>query len=546
MRWLEGWLHQHIFKVGWLLTKSLHTTTILYYTFFLPGVFLHELLVWLVAGILDVRAEGAIRMPERQEIAELKLNFIKIDHKKAGAFRVAVIYLAPLVGGIVAIWFITNNILNLSGFVALVGSGDLDSVGGAVSQLLATPDFWLWVYVVFAISATMTPEPQLLRGWRLVVPPLVVILILLYAIGVGNRLVLTALESLAQGASFLIGTFAAVIGINVLMTGILGAIESVIERITGDSATFQNGKLVAMRRDEIARMRAEQAEKARRAAEAASKQTPAQRRAAAGPPSIYKLPLPIPGTPDKEGAEPITVTKESPPTFPGFDTERKSLVSPAAGLPAPAASPNIAAGSKSTASEAKPGASTPADRPPLTSPTSQPQPKPSIPAPSTSVPADAKPAAISTQTAAAATTPPKPASSPSPASTSAADVKPATSTETAAGATARPETTRSTQTLSPQRPPQSPVQRPSPLSTSSSRPPADDDALEDEEDEFDDEPEDVVERPLQVRVMSARRDDDLEDEEELDEDEEPVFDEFDDDDEEFDDEEELDEEENSL
>jgi hypothetical protein len=70
--------------------------------------------------------------------------------------------------------------------------------------------------------------------------------------------------------------------------------------------------------------------------------------------------------------------------------------------------------------------------------------------------------------------------------------------------------------------------------------------LEDEEDEFDDEPEDVVERPLQVRVMGARRDDDLEDDEELDEDEEPVFDEFDDDDEEFDDEEELDEEENSL
>ena len=78
MRRLERWLHQHMFKVGWLLTKNLQTTTILYYTFFLPGVVLHEFIYWLVAGILNVRAERAIAWPEAQAIAELKLNFIKL------------------------------------------------------------------------------------------------------------------------------------------------------------------------------------------------------------------------------------------------------------------------------------------------------------------------------------------------------------------------------------------------------------------------------------------------------------------------------------
>ncbi len=78
MRRLERWLHQHIFKVGWLLTKNLQTTTILYYTFFLPGVVLHEFIYWLFAGFINVRAERAIAWPEAQAIAELRLNFIRL------------------------------------------------------------------------------------------------------------------------------------------------------------------------------------------------------------------------------------------------------------------------------------------------------------------------------------------------------------------------------------------------------------------------------------------------------------------------------------
>ncbi len=320
MRSLEGWLHQHMFKVGWLLTKNLHTTTILYYTFFLPGVVLHEVLVWLVAGMLNVRAEGAIKMPEKQEIAALKLNFVKLD-KKVSQFKLAVISIAPLIGGIVFIWFVTNNIFDIGGFLEIASSGELEDIGAAFSRLTATPDFWLWMYLVFAVSATMIPDAGNLRGWRLVIPPIVVVIILLYAIGVGDRVLLVTLQSLSQGAYFLMGTFGVVIVVHLVMTGILGAIESIIERITGDSATFEKGKLVAMRRDEILKMRAEQAAKAQKSLatrdQSADKKT--ARAAASGPPSIYRLPLPIPGTPDKEGLHTpeVVVSKETQGTLPG-------------------------------------------------------------------------------------------------------------------------------------------------------------------------------------------------------------------------------------
>jgi len=300
MRSLERWLHQHIFKVGWLLTKNLQTTTILYYTFFLPGVFLHEVIVWLMAGILNIRASGDFKFPEKQEIAELKLNFVKYDAKKIGIFRLFIINLMPLVGGIAFIWFAINNPLNMSGFFALLAGEPNSTLGDAVQLLIASPDFLLWMYLVFAVSATMTPDPSNLRGWRLLLPPIVIAIIAFYALGIGDRVLGNALSSISQGASVLTGIFLSIIGINLSITAVLGGTESIIERVTGNSATFEKGKLVAVRREEIIKMRAEQAEKARKAAQ--RQQSDAVRAAAAGPPSIYRLQLPIPVAPDKDSA----------------------------------------------------------------------------------------------------------------------------------------------------------------------------------------------------------------------------------------------------
>ena len=102
-------MHQHIFKVGWLLTQNYETTTILYYTFFLPGIILHEVIYWLVAGLLDVRAERSIKWPEKQEIGELRLNFVQLA-RRTGRIQRAIISSAPLIIGLVIVWLMATNI----------------------------------------------------------------------------------------------------------------------------------------------------------------------------------------------------------------------------------------------------------------------------------------------------------------------------------------------------------------------------------------------------------------------------------------------------
>ncbi|GAB4510616.1 MAG: hypothetical protein OHK0046_07770 [Anaerolineae bacterium] len=299
LRAIEQWLQQHIFKVGWLLTKNFQTTTILYYTFFLPGILLYEVVYWLAAGLLDVRAERAFSWPEKQEIGQLKLNFVKLS-KKASPAKVTLINTAPLLVGLVIIWFIATSIMNIPAVLETLTSGTRNSLGIALNQLFGAADFTLWAYLLFTISNTMIPDTTFLRNWRWLALAAVVFFIPLFLLGVGNDILGEALNGPISGAMNALSLiFGLMIFIDVLVLALLGGIESMVERITGDSATFQNGKMVVMTRKEAMELRRQEREKAR-----TSRSQPASRPAlVAGPPSIYAIALPIPGPP---GKEPIT------------------------------------------------------------------------------------------------------------------------------------------------------------------------------------------------------------------------------------------------
>jgi hypothetical protein len=296
---METWLHQHIFKVGWLVTKNFQTTTILYYTFFLPGVVLYELVIWMMAGVLDVRAEGAVAFPEKQEIAELNLNFIKL-HKRAAGWKTRIINNAPPFVGLAVIYIIALNVYNIGEMIAAMQPGTLEAFGEGIGRLLTTADFVIWTYVVFTISNVTIPNHLVIRGWRSALTVSTLVIGGLLVIGLADEVYSTIMPPIVNGLNALSTIFLLLIGINAAVTVILSAIENTIERITGDSATFKNGKLIAMKRAEILAQREAERQKALKAQQQ-KKQRPAL---PAGPPTIYRMPLPIPGSPNE-----ISVTK---------------------------------------------------------------------------------------------------------------------------------------------------------------------------------------------------------------------------------------------
>jgi len=292
-RQIERWLHQHIFKVGWLLTNNYQITTVLYYIIFLPGILLHESTLWLTAGLLNVRADRAIQFPEQQEIGELRLNFIRLS-AETGLIRLTLIKMAPLLAGVAALWAISGHVLNLDQFAD--ASGAVDDLAVAVSQMLSSADFWLWFYLAFTVANTMFPEmPKKLSAgqWARLAVSAAACLLLIWWLGGALDL------SIALGAESLLESLALVtlqiIIMNVLCLIVLGAAESLIERATGKSAAFEDGVMIAMARAEAQARLTAQAE-ARRAAR---QNQPAQSHSEIIT-SVYDLKLPIPGPPGRE------------------------------------------------------------------------------------------------------------------------------------------------------------------------------------------------------------------------------------------------------
>lgn len=415
------------------MTKQYQTTTIIYYAFFLPGIILHEFVYWMVAGFLNVRADRVLAWPEKQEIGQLKLNFIRLA-KNVSPIKLAVISTAPLIVGLALVWLIANNVFHIEGFLKIMGSGELTDVSVAVRQLTATPDFWIWFYLTFTISNTMMPHTiQHLRGWWVIIGAIAVAAVVLIFLGAGNQVLVNNLGGPVNNSlNILSGTLLVIMGTDLFMVGVLGTIEAIIERITGDSATFRDGKMITMRRSEALALRAQQM---KRQPKTAPKALPS------GPPSIYRMALSIPPGP---GKEPVT-----------RDEGIRIAPAPAPAIAAPSQPP------KRIEPTVIPG--TTADKP---SP-------PAASTPPASAPAGARP------TSPASSTNPPPASTPP---TSVPPPAATTGTPPPGSAPATPARPPGSPTPPPARPPASPLNRPQ-------LPPRADLDDEDEDEDFEDEAE---------------------------------------------------------
>jgi hypothetical protein len=322
---MERWLHQHIFKVGWLLTRNSRVTTVLYYTLFFPGILLHEVVSWLVAGMLNVHATQSIQWPQSQEVGELRLNFVRIN-PNIPAWKRFVISLAPLVAGMLLTWHIAENVFRLEVIFAMMSTGSLSDVGAAFERLLATPDFWLWFYLLFTVSNTMFASTERsISNARSLLSAVMVIAAAVILVGATSATFSYVSSPFENALSVLSELLVLLIAVNFLATIFLGTIESIIERFSDHSITFRGGRMEMVTRQQLIDEREkERARAQRRAAKAAAAPK-------AGPviTSVYKLAFPIPGGPTRETGEQLKLDMEAQ----GRATSRPPLAKP---MPKPA------------------------------------------------------------------------------------------------------------------------------------------------------------------------------------------------------------------
>src|SRR5438128_2129267 len=115
--YVQRWIHRHLFGMGYLIGREKQAATLFYYMFLLPGVVLHELSAYLMAGVFNVPSTRFTIYPEAQEDGSLELGFVQLEHVKNPVYA-AFIGMAPLLAGIGAVVFISNSILDFPAFFA--------------------------------------------------------------------------------------------------------------------------------------------------------------------------------------------------------------------------------------------------------------------------------------------------------------------------------------------------------------------------------------------------------------------------------------------
>lgn len=236
---LERWIHRHLYGVGWLLTQDKERATILYYLILLPGVFLHEFTQWLVAGALKLKL-GKIRVwPRPQADGTLRLDFVRLS-RSTGRVGRAVFEFAPIAAAVGVVLFISRNIFNVGGLSIALSTGELPIIQTEIGRLLGTPDFWLWLYLLFAVGNAMLPAtPAEEQDWLVRAVVFVGMTALLITAAFLGESVQAILEPILHRSLDTLATaFGTILVLDILVVLALTITERLLEQLTGRRANY--------------------------------------------------------------------------------------------------------------------------------------------------------------------------------------------------------------------------------------------------------------------------------------------------------------------
>ena len=162
---LKRWINRHVQGLSLLLVGDNDLAMFLYFVLFLPGILLHELSNWLMAKLLGVRTGKISIWPStRRTGRQMRLGSVKVG--RADPVRNSLIGLAPLLSGTLTILLIGDWILGLSSIGDIFLSGEWPRLWRGLVTYIQVPDFWLWLYLIFAVSNAMLPSETDRQSWR--------------------------------------------------------------------------------------------------------------------------------------------------------------------------------------------------------------------------------------------------------------------------------------------------------------------------------------------------------------------------------------------
>jgi len=209
--YLQRLLHREMQAVLLILTRDVRLTIGIFQIIFLPGVFLHEASHFLTAKLLRVRTGGFSVIPRALPNGRLQLGYV--ETAKSDILRDSLIGAAPIIFGTLFVAFVAVNRLQMNVLWTTLQNAQFNLFWMGVGILPNTKDFWLWFYLVFTISSTMTPSESDRHAWFELIISVGVLFSIALLIGAGPWM----LDNVAPLLSNFLSSVAVILGLSALV-----------------------------------------------------------------------------------------------------------------------------------------------------------------------------------------------------------------------------------------------------------------------------------------------------------------------------------------
>ncbi len=228
---LSRWISQHVQIVGYRLSGDERVAVIIYYLLMLPGILLHELSHAVMASLLGLEV-GKFSLGPRTQGRYVQLGSVTVT--SGGVLRDSLVGLAPFISGTTVLLLIGYQVFNVGNLGQAWITGGWTGVLEAISEVWRVPDFWVWAYLIFVISNSMTPSPTDRQPWLLAGLYIGLALIAAYLLGLVSLAVDAVAREGAGALSALTLAFAFTLGLDLVAAAVLLVIEFLIAGLQVD------------------------------------------------------------------------------------------------------------------------------------------------------------------------------------------------------------------------------------------------------------------------------------------------------------------------
>ena len=233
---MKRWINRHVQGLGLLLVGDNEAAMFLYFVLLLPGILIHELSHWLAAKLLGVRTGKISLWPSKGRGNQMRMGSVRVA--RTDPFRSSLIGVAPLVSGCLAILIIGQLILGLGDLGEVLLNGEWGPVWESLLAYLRAPDFWLWLYLIFAVSNAMLPSETDREPWRPVLLFMGLLALFVYLTGWVRQVPAVVTTASLTGLRYLAYAFSLTVLVDAIFIAAIAVLEALVSRLTGKRVEY--------------------------------------------------------------------------------------------------------------------------------------------------------------------------------------------------------------------------------------------------------------------------------------------------------------------